>query len=165
MMGGWRVQQCQDSSFQEVKSVSSRFPRGCSTWELQLPAPCIHEAEDGRAGKPWLNRENVREKEYIETTKKKDMPSIISSAQYKGRFSLSKEISWGYTGKHKDRWMSAGARHEERHGKWKLVKIKDCHSLYWKDQIWLIEDMREMMKQGNEKKCEDTLGQRESRQN
>lgn len=71
MMGGWWGQQCQDSSFQEVKSVSSWFPWGCSTWELQLPAACIHKAEDGRAGKPHDIWQGDREREYIETAQKR----------------------------------------------------------------------------------------------
>lgn len=166
MTGGWWVQQCQDSSFQEVKSVSSWFPWGRSTWELQLPAACIHKAR-GRPS-PWhlTGRVWEREREIVHRrNKRRHVVHYFICTVQKDVSASAKEISWGYTGKHKDGWMSGRARHEERNGKWEPVKIKDRHSLYWKDQIWLIEDMGEMMKRGNEKKSEDTQGQRESRQN
>lgn len=114
MMRGWWEQQCQDSSFQEVKSVSSWFPRGCSTWELQL-----HKAEEGPSWRsPWHLTGRPWERERVHRDgKKKDTPSIISSAQYKGHLPLSKEISWGYRGKHEDGWSSERAWQGERNGK------------------------------------------------
>ncbi len=81
MMGGWWEQQCQDSSFQEVKSVSSWFPWGCSTWERRLPAACIHKAKECWAGEPvTFDRESVRERKYIEMAKKRHPVQYFISA-------------------------------------------------------------------------------------
>ena len=103
MMGGWWEQQSQDSLFQEVKSVSPCFPWGCSTWELQLPAACIHKAEDGQAQQA---RDILQpESESIEAAKPKTCCPLFH-AQHKERLPPSKNLSWGYTGKHEDGWMS-----------------------------------------------------------
>lgn len=81
-MDAWWEHQCQDSSFQEVKSVFPRFPWGSSTWELQLPAARIQRAEDGQASKPvTFYNETVGCR--AQRWENKDMMSIISSTQYK----------------------------------------------------------------------------------
>lgn len=158
---GWWV----DGGWSSVKTPHSRkwnqflpgFPPEAVPHESSSSLPPASTKQ--RTAEPLtFDGESVRERERVHRRNKRRhvVHYFICTVQR----SLSKEISWGYTGKHKDGWMSGRARHEERNGKWKLVKIKDCHSLYWKDQIWLIEDMREMMKQGNEKKSEDTQGQK-----
>lgn len=126
-------------------------------FHMRAPAPCRLIPQSTLTAEPaslWHLTGRVRD------NKKKESPSIISSAQYKGCFLLSKGISWGYNRNYKDGWMSGEARPMETNGKWKLVEIKDCHSLYWDHQIWPIEDMTDVIKQSKEKKCEDTPGQK-----
>lgn len=74
---------------------------------------------------------------------------------------------WGDTlGLHRDYQAdctSGWRRHMEQNGKRKQGKIKGRHSLDWKDQMWLTEDMREMMKQSNQRNLK-TLEDKEWKQ-
>lgn len=78
MMGGWWEQQCQDSSFQEVKSVSPLV--SLRLFHMRAPAPhCLHsQSRGGPSRRPsdiWQGMcERKREREGVYTdSKKKDM--------------------------------------------------------------------------------------------
>lgn len=82
MMGGWWEQQCQDSSFQEVKSVSSFLPEAVPHESSSSPAACIHKAEDGRADKPMtFDREGERERESKKKKKRHTVHYFICTTE------------------------------------------------------------------------------------
>ncbi|KAK5874371.1 hypothetical protein PBY51_019319 [Eleginops maclovinus] len=68
-MGGWWEQQCQDSSFQEVKSV---FPEAVPHESSSSPPPASTEQRTAEPKKPvTFDGESMRGKGYKETPKKR----------------------------------------------------------------------------------------------
>lgn len=108
MDDGW-TQQRQDSSSQEVKSVSSQFsPRACSTGELRS----IHRAEDGQASD---SRQQRREGGYTELTEEK---TRCPSTRLRRTKKAIEGITLGLQGESARTAECWGrARHEERNGK------------------------------------------------
>lgn len=131
-------------------------------FHMRDPAPCrLHpqsrECPSWKASDIWH-----WEWEYRDSKKRHAVHYFIYTVQRTFPSQQGKTLhlhggAWG--------WLNVRKRVARGNGKWNLRTIKDCHSLSWKDQIWLIEDMREMMKKGIENKSEDMQRQKESRQN